>query len=233
MKGRCVLLAIARNASFDDDEVPRLGSRKNSPTTPPTNLEDFLANVHYQSLGKETSEDWAACGAAQRKKSRPSTTCRGIASMTSPSRRRPCRKPSKDWAWPASTEAAGWTRLVIEKPFGDDLASSRAWDGLIHRYFDEAQVYRIDHYLGKETVQNLLAFRFVNSIFESVWNRDHIASVQITVAESIGVDARGNFFDECGHAAGHDAEPPHPTARAHRDGSAHRPRRQAISATRR
>ncbi len=76
----------------------------------------------------------------------------------------------------------GWTRLVIEKPFGHDLASARGLNALVHRYFDEAQVYRIDHYLGKEAVQNLLAFRFGNALFESAWNRDHIESVRITVA---------------------------------------------------
>ena len=92
----------------------------------------------------------------------------------------------------------GWTRLVIEKPFGHDLASARRLNALVHKYFDEAQVYRIDHYLGKETVQNLLAFRFGNALFESAWNRDHIKSVQITVAEELGIEGRAAYYEQTG-----------------------------------
>ncbi|MFW6206254.1 MAG: glucose-6-phosphate dehydrogenase [Gemmatimonadota bacterium] len=92
----------------------------------------------------------------------------------------------------------GWTRLVIEKPFGRDLESARALNGIVHEHFDESQVYRIDHYLGKETVQNLLVFRFANPIFEDVWNRDRVASVQITVAESLGVEDRAGYYDRAG-----------------------------------
>jgi glucose-6-phosphate 1-dehydrogenase len=92
----------------------------------------------------------------------------------------------------------GWTRLVIEKPFGRDLASAQELNALVHTHFDESQVYRIDHYLGKETVQNLLAFRFGNALFESSWNRDHIKSVQITVAESLGVENRAAYYEQSG-----------------------------------
>ncbi len=92
----------------------------------------------------------------------------------------------------------GWTRLVIEKPFGRDLSSARALNRKVHQYFHESQVYRIDHYLGKETVQNLLVFRFSNAIFESLWNRNHIECVQITVAETVGVGSRGHYYDEAG-----------------------------------
>jgi glucose-6-phosphate 1-dehydrogenase len=92
----------------------------------------------------------------------------------------------------------GWTRLVIEKPFGSDLASAQHLNALVHRYFGEDQLYRIDHYLGKETVQNLLTFRFSNPMFESVWNRDRIASVEITVAEDIGIGTRARYYDSTG-----------------------------------
>ena len=92
----------------------------------------------------------------------------------------------------------GWTRLVIEKPFGHDLASAQALNNEIAAAFAESQVYRIDHYLGKETVQNLLVFRFGNGIFEPLWNRQYIDHVQITVAEAIGIEGRGEFYEEAG-----------------------------------
>lgn len=90
------------------------------------------------------------------------------------------------------------TRLVLEKPFGQDLASARQLNQDLHETFDESQIFRIDHYLGKETVQNILVFRFGNSLFERVWNRDAIDHMQITVAETIGVEGRGNFYEETG-----------------------------------
>ena len=96
------------------------------------------------------------------------------------------------------SERNGFTRLVIEKPFGRDLESARALNELVHRYYREDQVYRIDHYLGKETVQNLLAFRFANILFESVWNRDRIDSIEITVAEDLGLEGRAGYYDRAG-----------------------------------
>ena len=95
-------------------------------------------------------------------------------------------------------DAARYTRVVCEKPHGVDLASSRALDVALHASLAESQVYRIDHYLGKEAVQNLLAFRFANSIFEPLWNRQHIDHVQVTVAEDLGVEGRGRFYESAG-----------------------------------
>jgi len=95
-------------------------------------------------------------------------------------------------------KGAGWRRLVVEKPFGHDLASARRLSDKLHDFFDEAEVYRIDHYLGKETVQNILAFRFGNGIFEPLWNRRYVNHVQITGAESIGVEGRGSYYQEAG-----------------------------------
>ena len=89
-------------------------------------------------------------------------------------------------------------RLVIEKPFGRDLDSARHLDAALHRTFDEDQIYRIDHYMGKETVQNVIALRFANAIFEPLWNRSYIDHVQITVAESLGVEKRGGFYETAG-----------------------------------
>ena len=96
------------------------------------------------------------------------------------------------------SKSPGWTRIVVEKPFGYDLESAKEINALILRYFTESQTYRIDHYLAKETVQNLMVFRFANAIFESLWNRDRVDNVQITVAESIGVSARAGYYDQAG-----------------------------------
>jgi glucose-6-phosphate 1-dehydrogenase len=95
-------------------------------------------------------------------------------------------------------KSSGWTRIVIEKPFGRDLQSARELNRLLYKYFDESQIYRIDHYLGKETVQNLLVFRFANPIFERLWDRDHIDNVQITVAETLGVEGRAGYYEQTG-----------------------------------
>lgn len=92
----------------------------------------------------------------------------------------------------------GWRRVIVEKPFGHDLQSARDLNAIVGRVLDEDQVFRIDHFLGKETVQNILAFRFANGLFEPVWNRDRIDHVQITAAETIGVEGRGRFYDPTG-----------------------------------
>ena len=92
----------------------------------------------------------------------------------------------------------GWTRVIVEKPFGYDLESARTLNRVIADVFAEDQIYRIDHYLGKETVQNLSVFRFGNGLFEPIWNRRYIDSVQITVAETVGVEGRGEFYDQTG-----------------------------------
>jgi len=97
-----------------------------------------------------------------------------------------------------TTEAEGWRRVVIEKPFGNDLPSAQALNQSIHQVLKEEQIYRIDHYLGKETVQNVLVFRFANAIFEPVWNRNYIDHVQITVAENVGVEHRAGYYDQVG-----------------------------------
>lgn len=95
-------------------------------------------------------------------------------------------------------EKGHWRRVIIEKPFGADLPSAQALNRDILGVLTESQVYRIDHYLGKETVQNILVFRFANGLFEPLWNRNHIDHVQITVAESLDVERRGRFYDATG-----------------------------------
>jgi glucose-6-phosphate 1-dehydrogenase len=92
----------------------------------------------------------------------------------------------------------GWTRLIVEKPFGHDLGSARELNAAIEEHFEENEIFRIDHYLGKETVQNMLALRFANGIFEPIWNRQFVDHVQITVAESIGIEGRADYYENAG-----------------------------------
>jgi glucose-6-phosphate 1-dehydrogenase len=92
----------------------------------------------------------------------------------------------------------GWKRLVVEKPFGYDLESARRMNRNMHKVFDESQIYRIDHYLGKETVQNMMVLRFANGIYEPLWNRNYIDRIEVTAAEQIGVEARGGYYEGAG-----------------------------------
>ena len=95
-------------------------------------------------------------------------------------------------------EQHGWRRVIVEKPFGVDLETARALNAVLHEHFDEEQIFRIDHYLGKETVQNLLVFRFANGMFEPIWNRRYIDHVQITAAETVGVERRASYYEGAG-----------------------------------
>ena len=114
-----------------------------------------------------------------------------------------------------------WRRVIVEKPFGHDLPSARALNEGILKVLSEDQIYRIDHFLGKEPVQNIMVLRFANGIFEPLWSRDHIDHVQITVAETLGVEERGRFYERTRRAKGYGAEPSVPAPRHDRDGAAH------------
>src|SRR5262249_56790168 len=96
------------------------------------------------------------------------------------------------------TTGGGGRRLAVKNPLGQDRASAPELNRVLHRHFDENQIYRIDHYLGKETVQNLLVFRFANVIFESLWNRERVRAIEITVAEDLGVGSRAGYYDGSG-----------------------------------
>ena len=115
--------------------------------------------------------------------------------------------------------------MALEKPLGTDLESSREINDAVAAAFPEDRTFRIDHYLGKETVQNLLALRFANSMFEPLWNSAHIDHVQITVAETVGLEGRGDYYDGAGRASRHGPEPHAAAARAGGDGAADRFRR--------
>src|SRR5262249_14017946 len=103
-----------------------------------------------------------------------------------------------DLAEERQEEGRGWRRIIIEKPFGHDITSAQVLNQVVLQVFAEPQVYRIDHYLGKETVQNMLVFRFANGMLEPLWNQRYIDHVQITVAETVGVEGRGDYYDNAG-----------------------------------
>jgi glucose-6-phosphate 1-dehydrogenase len=118
---------------------------------------------------------------------------------TPPSAYRPAIEGLGDAGLSRSRDGAGdWRRIIVEKPFGHDLGSARELNHILHARFDERQVFRIDHYLGKETLQNLLVFRFGNGMFEPIWNRRYIDHVQITAAETVGVEGRAGYYEEAG-----------------------------------
>ncbi|MFO0775752.1 MAG: glucose-6-phosphate dehydrogenase [Nitrospiraceae bacterium] len=153
--------------------------------------------IGYQTLGEGRPEDYARLAAYLRRVERE----RGLPEnrvfyLALPPQTVPTAIQQLDAV--GLLKGDGWVRVVFEKPFGHDLASARTLNDGLHQYLHESQIYRIDHYLGKETVQNLLAFRFANPIFESLWNRNCVEHVQITVAEDLGIEHRGAYYQQAG-----------------------------------
>ena len=158
------------------------------PERDPDTTERFIEAVGYQQVDAKGTDGWEEL--AQRLRS---GHIRAFYFSVAPSLFGPLAERLHRYSC-ASEE----TRIVVEKPFGHDLASAQALNADLARYFDEAQIYRIDHYLGKETVQNLMAIRFANTLFEPLWNSQFVDHIQITVAETVGVGGRGEYYDRAG-----------------------------------
>jgi glucose-6-phosphate 1-dehydrogenase len=158
--------------------------------------DEFAANIFYQPGDINKQDDFAALADRLEKLESGQSSDRIYYLATKPSLYEPAVAQLGEAG--LADEAKGTRRVVIEKPFGVDQSSARQLTAAVHQVFDESRVYRIDHYLGKETVQNLMVLRFGNSIFEPIWNRNYVDHVQITVAESVKVGSRGGYYDSSG-----------------------------------
>ena len=193
------VLGVARSDLNDETfrEKMRDALIHNEETTPET-LDAFCSHLYYQAVNTSDAQDYGKLIPRLDNLHDKYKTCGNtLYYMSTP--------PSLYGVIPEclaahglNTEEYGWKRIIVEKPFGYDEKTAQALDVQIHRFFEEHQIYRIDHYLGKETVQNLLVLRFSNGWFEPLWNRNFIDYVEITGAESIGVEERGGYYDGSG-----------------------------------
>ena len=193
------VLGVARSELNDETfrEKMREALINNEETTPDT-LDAFCSHLYYQAVNTSDAQDYGKLVPRLDNLHDKYKTCGNtLYYMSTP--------PSLYGVIPEclaehglNTEEYGWKRIIVEKPFGYDEKTAQALDVQIHRFFEEHQIYRIDHYLGKETVQNLLVLRFSNGSFEPLWNRNFIDYVEITGAESIGVEERGGYYDGSG-----------------------------------
>ncbi len=193
------VLGVARSELNDETfrEKMREALIHNEETTPET-LDAFCSHLYYQAVNTSDAQDYGKLvPRLDDLHDKYKTSGNTLYYMSTP--------PSLYGVIPEclaahglNTEEYGWKRIIVEKPFGYDEKTAQALDVQIHRFFEEHQIYRIDHYLGKETVQNLLVLRFSNGWFEPLWNRNFIDYVEITGAESIGVEERGGYYDGSG-----------------------------------
>ena len=193
------VLGVARSELNDETfrEKMREALIHNEETTPET-LDAFCSHLYYQAVNTSDAQDYGKLVPRLDDLHDKYKTCGNtLYYMSTP--------PSLYGVIPEclaahglNTEEYGWKRIIVEKPFGYDEKTAQELDVQIHRFFEEQQIYRIDHYLGKETVQNLLVLRFSNGWFEPLWNRNFIDYVEITGAESIGVEDRGGYYDGSG-----------------------------------
>ncbi len=196
----CRVLGVARRGDFDDEGYRQWARRSLAESGIAAEAEAYAwccDRLHFHRLGKGEPEDYQGLAeriaALEEEHGLPGNR---VVNLAIPPNAFPSTITGLAGAGLGS--GPGWTRIVVEKPFGSDLKSAQELNHLIHRHFEESQIYRIDHYLGKDTVQNLLSFRFSNAIFESLWNRDRVESIEITVAEDLGIEGRGAFYDKVG-----------------------------------
>ncbi|MDO5657675.1 MAG: glucose-6-phosphate dehydrogenase [Paracoccus sp. (in: a-proteobacteria)] len=182
----------AARSTLDDtgfrDETRRAIEEFGGEGTDQSQLDDFLARISYVPVDAKGADGWPDLRDRMRE-----GVVRAFYFSVAPSLFGDLADHLAEYGI-----ADGQSRVVVEKPFGRDLASARALNATLARHFDESQIYRIDHYLGKETVQNLMAVRFANILFEPLWNAQYIDHVQITVAETVGVGGRGSYYDQSG-----------------------------------
>ncbi|KAG9158245.1 hypothetical protein Leryth_000387 [Lithospermum erythrorhizon] len=198
------IFGYARTKISDDDLRNRIRGYLTTSADDDEAVSEFLQLVKYVSGSYDTPEGFQALDEAIAKHEICRNTTEGTARRLfylalPPSVYPPVCRMIKTYCMNKS-DLGGWTRIVVEKPFGKDLASSEQLSSEIGSLFDEPQIYRIDHYLGKELVQNLLVLRFANRMFLPLWNRDHIDNVQIVFREDFGTEGRGGYFDEYGYA---------------------------------
>ena len=197
---RCHLFAVATEA-LDDEGYRKLAREALAAAGFSAEEIALFINdqVHYQCIGKGAPEDFAALAKrlAELEESHDLPGNRAYYLALPP---QVFAGTIEGLGVAGLAQSRGWTRIIVEKPFGRDLPTAVELNRHVHKYYDESQVYRIDHYLGKETVQNLMVLRFANTVFESIWNRDRVDSVQITVTEDLGVGSRAGYYDKAGGA---------------------------------
>ncbi len=193
------VLGISRSAFTDREfrEKMKQGIHEFShfKDAPASKVKEFLAKVFYLGIDTQKNEDYTSVTEKLNFLDKKFNLQHNYIFYLSTPPQLYSEIPKFLYGQGLTLQQKGFRRLIIEKPFGRDLESARKLNKLLLSFFDEDQIYRIDHYLGKETVQNLMVTRFSNGIFEPLWNRNYIHHVEITAAESIGVESRGGYYD--------------------------------------